>query len=442
MKIINNVVVESVDLCGNGIAKIDGKTIFIPQTLPEEIVDIEIIKDKVNFSKAKLLQIIKKSQYRIEPHCKHFDKCGGCSLQHIDFNKQIEYKEKSLIDNFKHIGNVSPEEIFQPITGDFLGYRFRARLSVRYVEKKGRVLVGFHEKASSFVADISECLILPPHISKLILPLSELIASLSKYNKIPQIEVAVGEKISIMVLRVMEELSIGDKDKLIQFIDKFTNPEYPLQFWLQPKGPDSCFPFYPQSTHRLDYTLPNFEITIPFYPTEFTQINFNVNKRMIDLAIELINPNLNDIIIDFFCGIGNFTLPLAKFAKQIIGIEGSIQLVNRAKENAKFNKLEEKASFYQLDLFKVTPCDLNKFPNANKWLIDPPRDGAIELLKQIDEVNFPKTIVYISCNPATLARDSNILVKLHGYCLKASGIINMFPQTAHVESIALFTKDY
>ena len=441
MKIINNLVIESIDIGGNGIAKVDGKTIFIPQVLPEEIVDVQIIKDKPSFSKAKLLTINKTSQFRVKPSCKHFELCGGCSLQHIDYNKQIEYKQQALVDNLKHIGNVIPQSIMDSVSGEFLGYRYKARLSVRFVPKKGKVLVGFHEKSSSFVADLSECLVLPMHISKLITPLSELIGSLAVYNKIPQIEVAVGENISVLVFRIMEQLSEDDKQKLIKFISNFSSKDYPLQIWIQPKGPDSCYPFYPSDSNQLDYTIPKFQITIPFYPTEFTQVNFAVNKKMIDLAIKLIDPQPDDTIIDFFCGIGNFTLPLSILAHKVIGIEGNLQLVNRAIENAKINNLHHKTLFYQMDLFKVTSNDLNRFCEANKWLIDPPRDGAIQLLKQMNLNSFPKIIVYVSCNPATLARDSYTLVHIHGYQLKSTGVINMFPQTSHVESIALFIKE-
>lgn len=434
----HKVIIESVDFEGKGIARIDGKTTFIEGVLTGEEVLIEITKRKANFDKAKVVEIIKKSDKRVNPECPNFGVCGGCSMQHISFDEQIRIKQQVLIDNLKHIGDVSPEQVLVPLEGISWGYRYRARLSARYVAKKGGVLVGFREKAAPYVVDMNQCLVLPPHVSQLITPLRQFIGSMTIKERVPQIEVAVGDKITVLVIRNMESLADSDEEIAKSFVDKYSTTLYPVQIWLQPKGPDSCYPFYPKDAVGLSYNLTRFKIDMPYYPSEFTQVNPFINEEMVNLAVDLLAPESNEIIADFFCGIGNFTLPIAKYAKQVTGIEGSDILVKRALENAKHNQLEQKVTYNVSNLFQIDSNWLTQLGKFDKWLIDPPRDGAYELVKAITHANAPKRIVYVSCNPATLARDANVLVNTHGYRLVKAGVMNMFPHTSHVESIAFF----
>ena len=437
----HTVTIESIDIDGNGIARIDGKTVFINDVLPGEVVTIEIYKRKPTFDKAHLIEILQPSSDRVKPKCPNFGICGGCSLQHIKFEAQVSNKQKVLIDNLKHIGKVTPKNILPSLLGIPFAYRHKARLSVRHVAKKDSVLVGFHEKGSSFVADIKECLILPKQISDLIPQLRAMIAKLSIYNKIPQIEVAVGDLTYVLLFRIMEPLTSEDELILREFIDTNTFKESQPQIWLQPKGLDSCYPFYPLKCLQLSYSLPKFNIEMPYLPTEFTQINPIINAHMVDLAMNLLNPVITDAIADFFCGIGNFTLPIATLAKTVTGIEGSKQLVTRALENAVSNQLSHKVNYLVANLFKVDAKWLIQLGKFDKWLIDPPRDGAMELVKAITPEIAPSRIVYVSCNPATLSRDADILVNSLDYTLVNTGVMNMFPQTSHIESIAVFDRN-
>jgi len=366
----------------------------------------------------------------------------------MEFNAQILSKQKVLIDNLKHIGRVETQNVLQPIIGTPWGYRHRARMSAKYVFKKDSALVGFREKGSPYVADMSECLVLPKHISDIIPNLRHLISQLSIKDKIPQIEVAIGDKINVLVFRVMEPLSSTDEEIVIAFVnehnktmlEKVQESNKLLQVWLQPKGLDSVYPFYPLNVPPLSYELKNFGIEMPYFPTEFTQVNPLINQEMIDLALNLLDIQEDDEILDFFCGIGNFTLPMATKAKHVFGIEGSSQLVARATQNAKHNNLADKTNYMNADLFTIDSQWLKTLGKRNKWLIDPPRDGAAELIKSITPDIAPSKIVYISCNPATLARDAGVLVNTHGYQLVNAGVMNMFPHTSHVESIAEFIK--
>ncbi len=443
-KLMNNnivqVTIESIDAEGKGIARVDGKTIFVSDVLPGEEAIIEIYKNKPSFSLGKLVELIKPSPDRVQPKCPNFGICGGCSLQHLSFEAQIASKQKVLLDNLKHIGKVTAENILPPIAGIAWGYRHKARISVKYVIKKDSVLVGFLEKGSPYVTNMSQCDILPDHISNLIPHLRQLIEQLSIKTRIPQIEFAIGDILSVMVFRIMDPLQPNDKELLRTFIEVHSTPEHPLQIWLQPKGIDSCYPFAPQTSTQLSYELPEFNIVMPYFPTEFTQVNPVINQQMVSLAIKLLDLQADDEVFDFFCGIGNFTLPIATKVNSVMGIEGSEQLVNRAKENAIYNKLDDKTSYSIANLFEVDSQWLKKLGKRNKWLIDPPRNGAIELIKAITPEIAPDIIVYVSCNPATLARDAEILVHEHGYELKDAGIMNMFPHTSHVESIAVFKK--
>jgi 23S rRNA (uracil1939-C5)-methyltransferase len=434
--------IESIDIDGKGVTHIEGKAVFVLGALPNETVTLQIYKKKASYDMARLIEIIKPSSERVTPECPNFGVCGGCSLQHIDFNAQIKYKQQILIENLTHIGRVSPSNILPPLVGTPWGYRHRARLSARYVNKKASALIGFREKNSHFVADMKECLVLPQYISDLIPPLRNLLEKLSIRENIPQIEIALGTNVSVLLFRIMEKLSQEDIRHIKQFTDEHNQQPNlahpPLHIWLQPDGLDSCHPFYPEDAPKLSYALPEFNLVMPFYPTEFTQINPVVNQQMVRQAINLLELHPEDNIVDFFCGIGNFTLPIATIANSVVGIEGNEQLVSRARENAKHNKLDHKTSYLVTNLFKVDNEWLQQLGKKDKWLIDPPRDGALELIRAITPEIAPKRIVYISCNPATLARDAGLLVNTHGYTLTQSGVMNMFPHTSHSESIAVF----
>lgn len=432
---MNPVIVESLDQEGRGIAHADGKVIFIEGALPGERATYSSYRKKPSFEMAQVTDIFKPSFMRVAPKCIHFGVCGGCSMQHLETRAQVAAKQRILEDNLARIGKATPETILPPIHGLPWGYRQRARLSVRYVRKKGKTLVGFHEKRSSFVADMSRCEILPPKISRLIPLLAELIDGLSIRERLPQIEVACSDNVDVLVLRVLEPPTESDQAALRAFANT-----HGIQFWLQPGGPDTAVPFHPPHAPPLTYTLPEFDIEVPFAPTEFTQVNSALNRVMVHRAIRLLDPQPDERIADFFCGLGNFALPIARSGAQVLGIEGSAAMVKRAEQNAAHNGLTDNTKFQALNLFGMDEAALEKLGSFDKWLVDPPRDGAIELVKAITAETAPGRIVYVSCNPATLARDAEALVHVHGYALKAAGVMNMFPQTSHVESIALFDR--
>jgi 23S rRNA (uracil1939-C5)-methyltransferase len=427
--------IESLDQEGRGIARCEGKVIFIEGALTGELVSYSSYRKKPSFELAQVTQIFKSSSLRVQPKCAHFGVCGGCSMQHLDARAQVAVKQRILEDSLWHIGKVRAETILRPIYGQAWGYRERARLSVRHVIKKGKTLVGFHEKRSSFVADMQHCEILTPKIAALLPLLAELVGSLSIRDRVPQIEVAVGEHVDVLVLRVMDAPNSADEVALREFADR-----HHIQFWLQTGGYDTIAPFHPLVAPSLDYSLPEFGITMPFAPSEFTQVNSALNRVMISRAMRLLDPRPGERIADFFCGLGNFTLPIARSGAQVLGIEGSDALVARAKQNAELNGLAGNAKFAAMNLFAITEAGFTELGQFDKLLIDPPRDGALELVRSIVVGNgerAPKRIVYVSCNPATLARDAAELVQ-RGYMLKSAGVMNMFPHTSHVESIALF----
>jgi len=434
MATTNKVTIESLDQEGRGIAHADGKVIFIEGALTGEIVSYSAYRKKPSFELAQVTQIHKTASLRVHPKCQHFGVCRACSMQHLDARAQVAVKQRILEDGLKHIGKVKPETILPPIYGQAWGYRERARISVKHVIKKDKTLVGFHEKRSSFVADLQHCEILAPKIAKLIPLLGQLIDGLSIRERLPQIEVAVGEQVDALVLRVMEPPSPADEAALRAFAD-----EHEIQFWLQSKGPETITPFHPLNAPALAYSLPEFNISMPFAPSEFTQVNSALNRVMISRAIRLLDPQPHERIADLFCGLGNFTLPIARSGAQVLGIEGSEALVKRAKQNAAHNGLQDTTDFMAMNLFEMTEESFAKLGHFDKLLIDPPRDGAMELVKSLGGENSPKRIVYVSCNPATLARDAAELVQ-RGYILKAAGVMNMFPHTSHVESIAVFEK--
>ncbi len=431
------VTIESLDQEGRGVAHAEGKVIFIEGALPGEIVTYNPYRKKSNFELAQVGQLLKPGFARVAPQCKHFGVCGGCSLQHMDARAQVAAKQRILEDNLKHIGKVKPQLILPAVYGAAWGYRYRARLSVRYVTKKGRVLVGFHEKRSSFVADMQACEVMPPRISALIMPLRELVGSLSIRDRVPQIEISLGEDVDVLVLRILAPLTSQDETSLKAFAD-----QHRIQFFLQPGGrPDTAYPFYPKNAPELNYTLPEFDLVMPFHPTEFTQVNPAMNRVLVRRALSLLDPQPGERIADLFCGLGNFALPIARRGAHAVGYEGGMVMVRRAEENSKRNGLSGNTQFIETNLFEINEAWMQGQGHFDKMLIDPPREGAIAAVNSLREVRAkPSRIVYVSCNPASLARDAEILVHGKGYVLKAAGVVNMFPHTAHIESMALFEK--
>lgn len=432
---MNPVIIESLDHEGRGIAHADGKVIFVEGALTGERVTYSSYRKKNSYEQAQVGQILKQSFMRVQPKCANFGVCGGCSMQHLEARAQVAAKQRVLEDNLERIGKVKPETVLPPIFGQAWGYRQRARLSVRHVLKKGKTLVGFREKNGKYVADMQHCEILPPKIASLLPLLGELNESFTVRDILPQIEVAVGDHVVVLVLRILQALSPSDEAAIRQFAD-----QHQVQFWTQTKGPETVMPFYPLDAPQLSYSLPEFGITMPFAPTEFTQVNSEMNRLMVSRAMRLLDPQPGERIADFFCGLGNFTLPIARSAAQVLGIEGSDALVKRAGQNAACNGLSGNTEFKAMNLFEMDEAALAQLGHFDKWLVDPPRDGAIELMKSISAETAPRRIVYVSCSPSTLARDAEVLVHAKGYTLKAAGVMNMFPHTSHVESIAVFDK--
>lgn len=449
--------VESVDLDAQGIAHdATGKVVFIENALPDEWVLYQSTHRKAKWSKGIVLERFNESHLRIQSKCEHFGfergACGGCKMHHVDPWAQVSLKQRSLMDQLWHLGKCKPEQILRPLTGPFLGYRHRGRLSVRYVQKRDEVLVGFHERSSRYIADIQRCAVLPKCLSDLLLPLRALVHGMDARETIPQIEFAIGGNVLALVLRHLQPLS----DEDVRALNTFAHL-HGVEWWLQPSGPASVHLMAEHEASNLAYEVPEFGIKMPFLPTDFTQVNHHVNQLMIHQALNLMEIQETDRIIDWFCGLGNFTLPIATLAKQVIGIEGNDQLVDRAKSNWAFNQTRvvrlglpplAEASFITRNLFEFSASDLHQLPHARVWLWDPPREGAFALSKALadwhqastDDWVPPQRIVYVSCNPATLARDAGLLVNQAGYVCKKAGILDMFPQTAHVESMAVFER--
>jgi 23S rRNA (uracil1939-C5)-methyltransferase len=427
----------------------DGKVVFIDGALPFEVVSVNVHRKKNNWEQGTLTEIHRESPQRVRGRCPHFGlhegACGGCKMQHLHPGAQVAIKQRVLEDNLWHLGKVKPETVLRPIEGPAWGYRWRARFSVRHVRKKGAVLVGFHERKSRYVADIRECHVVPKHVSDLLLPLRELIGSMDAIETVPQIELACGDEVTALVLRHLEPLSEGDIAKLRAFAREHDG----VQWWLQPKGPDTVR-LLDEEGPQLAYALPEFGIRMPFRPTDFTQVNPHINRVLVSRALRLLDVQATDRVIDWFCGLGNFTLPLATQAREVLGIEGSDVLVQRAKENYERNRPRGRAEFAARNLFEMTPAQLVEDGGAQRWLVDPPREGAFALTKALADLHQdaslrngwepPSRIVYVSCNPATLARDAGLLVHQAGYRCTAAGVVNMFPHTAHVESIAVFDR--
>jgi 23S rRNA (uracil1939-C5)-methyltransferase len=423
--------VESLDREGRGVAHVEGKAVFIDGALPGETIEYVIDHDRGSYALASVQRVLRASSARTTPRCAYFGICGGCSLQHVEFKTQVAAKQRVLEDTLAHVGDVRSQIILAPIYGPAWHYRHRARLSVRFVAKKGGALVGFRERHSSYVADMHSCEVLPPQISALLDPLRELVQGLSIARRLPQIEVAVGERVTVLVLRILEAPSPEDERRLREFA-----VHHGVQFWLQTRGPESATPFYPLDSPALTYDLPEFGLSVQFLPTDFTQVNHAVNGVLVKRALQLLAPGPGERIGDFFCGLGNFTLPIARQGAEVTGYEGNQGLLARARANAERHGLA--ARFAAANLFES--AEIPPLEGFDKLLIDPPRDGAIELVKKIDEARGPRRVVYVACDAATLARDAAVLVHTKGFTLEAAGIANMFPHTSHVESIALFQR--
>jgi 23S rRNA (uracil1939-C5)-methyltransferase len=447
--------VESLDIDAQGIARRpDGKVVFIEGALPFEVVSTSVHRKKNNWEAGVVTAIHRESSQRVRPGCPHFGlhagACGGCKMQHLHENAQVAIKQRVLEDNLWHLGKVKAQTMLRPIEGPAWGYRYRARLSVRFVHKKGEVLIGFHERKSRYVADMQVCHVLPPHVSAMMMPLRGLIFGMDARETCPQIELACGDHVTALVLRHLEPLSDDDVTRLRAFA-----AQHGVQWWLQSKGPDTV-KLLDEGGPLLSYALPDFGITMPFKPTDFTQVNPHINRVLVSRALRLLDAQKHERVIDWFCGLGNFTLPIATQAGEVLGIEGSETLVARSRENLAGNQTGRAVplaptAFVARNLFEMTPSQLVGDGQADKWLVDPPREGAFALAKTLADLHQqpelrggwtpPKRIVYVSCNPATLARDAGLLVHQAGYRCVAAGVVNMFPHTAHVESMAVFELD-
>ncbi len=444
--------VESLDIEAQGIAhRDDGKVVFIEGALPFEQVSVSIHRKKNNWEAGTATAIHRESSQRVRPGCPHFGlhagACGGCKMQHLHPAAQVAIKQRVLEDNLWHLGKVKAETLLRPIEGPTWGYRYRARLSVRHVHKKGEVLIGFHERKSRYVADMGVCPVLHPRVSAMLAPLRELIFGMDGRETCPQIELAAGDEVIALVLRHLEPLSDDDLVRLRAFAQ-----QHGVQWWLQSKGPDTVR-LLDEGGAPLSYGLPEFGITMPFKPTDFTQVNPAINRVLVTRALRLLDAQPKERVIDWFCGLGNFTLPIATLAGEVLGIEGSETLVARSRENLLRNSAGRSrplapTQFAARNLFEMTPELLVADGTAQKWLVDPPREGAFALAKALADLHQqpelrgswapPQRIVYVSCNPATLARDAGLLVHQAGYRCVAAGAVNMFPHTAHVESMAVF----
>ena len=468
--------VESIDLEAQGVAhNADGKVVFIEGALPGEQVQVQVGRKKNAWEQGTMIAMRRESTLRVRPGCPHFGlhpgACGGCKMQHVDASAQVAVKQRVLEDNLLHLARIKPELMLRPIEGPTWGYRYRARLSVRHVAKKGTVLVGFHERKSRYLADMRVCPVLPAKMSRMLLPLRALIGAMDQRDTLPQIELAIGElamgelatgalatgesargesgagdkidrTVIALVLRHLAPVSPADAHRLRAFA-----AQHGVQWWLQPKGPDTVH-LLDDGGPELTYGLPEFGITMPFKPTDFTQVNHAINTVLVGRALRLLAPTRDERVIDWFCGLGNFTLPIATRAGAVLGIEGSPTLVQRARDNAQRNGLAGRATFAARNLFELSADDLVALGAADKWLVDPPREGAFALAKALVDLNAaprdgwlpPQRIVYVSCNPSTLARDAGLLVHQAGYRCVAAGAVNMFPHTAHVESMAVFER--
>jgi 23S rRNA (uracil1939-C5)-methyltransferase len=425
--------IETMTHEGKGIARVAGKTVFIDGALPGEKIEFVYTRTRRNYDEGRLTEVLEASPYRVEPACEHFGICGGCSLQHVATEEQIRIKQQILLDDLQHIGRVTPEQVLAPLTGPVWGYRKKARLGARYVDKKQKLLVGFREKGSHFLAELKTCKVLTPEVGERLEELGQLVRQLSCYKRMPQIELAASDDHIALVFRNLEPLTEADQSLLIEY-----GRSNDFIIYHQPKGPDSVTLLYPEQA-TLTYTIPEFDVTLEFLPTDFTQVNSEINRKMVSHALQLLAAEAEDRVLELFCGLGNFSLPLARQAKQVVAVEGEKNLIERARQNAQRNGIGN-ITFHVADLFEEEgEFAWLKGQAYDRVLLDPPRSGAVEMIPRLATTGAQR-IVYVSCNPATLARDAGELVNKHGYQLVKAGIMDMFPHTAHVESIALFIK--
>ena len=425
--------IESLNHDGRGVAHVDEKTVFIYGGLPGEKVRFRYLKRKHSYDEGSVVEVLSASAKRVEPRCDKFGICGGCSLQHMASPSQIEAKQQVLMENLQHIGKVTPEQLLPPLSGEAWGYRRKARLGAKFVTKHGKVFVGFRERGTSFITDTAHCAILHPKVGGLLSELRSLIDSLSIRERVPQVEMSMGDEVCVLIFRIMEQISESDRQKLEQF-----GQQHDLHIYLQESGPESIRPLTGIPA-RLSYTLPDFNLELAFLPGDFTQVNSDINRKMLNLTVELLDPQADEKVLDLFCGIGNFTLPLARHAQQVTGVEGDAGLVARARENARHNGLTN-INFHVANLYESLDDASWLHESFDKVVLDPPRSGAAEIVQHLPKMGA-KRILYVSCYPGTLARDAGILVNQLGYKLKAAGVMDMFPHTGHVESIALFESE-
>jgi len=426
--------IESAAHDGRGIAATDGKKVFVAGALPGEKVRFQRRKSRRNFDEAELLEILEASPERISARCDAYGRCGGCSLQHVSDTQQRTIKSQTLRDNLERIGQVVPATWLEPMTGPIWNYRRRARLAVKDVHAKGRVLVGFRERHAPYITDMHRCEVLVEPVDSMIDPLAELIGALSISARLPQVEVAVADNAISLVFRVLDPPTTDDKARLRTFAET-----HGVRVYLQSGGLESIALLYPDGdVEPLYYDLSDFDVRIAFDAVGFVQVNSEINQRMVSKAIELLDPGRDDRVLDLYCGIGNFSLPLARRAGTVLGIEGEAMLVQAATDNAALNSIDN-ASFRKADLSKITGSEAWLRERWDLVLLDPARSGAKEIIDHIENI-APRRIVYVSCHPGTLARDAGTLVNEKGYRCETAGIIDMFPHTAHVESIAVFNK--
>jgi 23S rRNA (uracil1939-C5)-methyltransferase len=428
--------IDSLSHDGRGVGRMDNKAVFLHGALPGERVRFEYIDTHRSYDEGRTVEVLRASPQRVTPLCAHFEQCGGCSLQHLAPAAQIAFKQNQLLEDCRRIGKIEPAEILPPLQAEVWGYRHKARLGVRYVEKKGRVLIGFREKRSAFITDTARCEVLHPAIGGRIRMLEELVMSLSIRNAVPQIELAAGANKQVLIFRVLQALPAEDRDRLAAF-----GRDQELAIYVQPQGPDSVYALYdPREGESLYYYLPaqNGELCIEFQPQDFTQVHPAVNRLIVTQALHELALEPQERVLDLFCGLGNFTIPMAQQAAYVTGVEGAPDMVVRARENAHRNRIDN-IKFHVADLFQPAPGAAWLQQSVDKVLLDPPRAGAQEILPVVARLQ-PARIVYISCNPATLARDAGILVQEYGYSFRRAGVMDMFPHTAHVESMAVFER--
>ena len=426
--------IESFTHDGRGIVAGDGKKVFVAGALEGEKVRFRRRKSRRNFDEAELLEVLEPSPDRIEARCEAFGRCGGCALQHVSDEQQRQIKSRTLQDNLQRIGQVTPQRWLDPVIGPIWNYRRRARLAVKDVHAKGRVLVGFRERHAPYITDMHRCEVLAEPVDSMIDPLSELIGGLSIRTRVPQVEIAVADNAVAFVFRVLDAPSADDEALLCSF-----GREHDLRIYLQPGGLDSVTLLHPDTpVDFLYYDVAEFDVRIAFDAVGFVQVNSEINRRMVSQAVQLLDAGPDDRVLDLYCGIGNFSLPLAQRAQSVLGVEGQAVLVNAATENAALNDIDN-VSFRQADLSAIDGSESWLRDGWDKILLDPARDGAAEIVACMKAIG-PRRIVYVSCHPGTLARDAGTLVNEQGYHCEAAGIIDMFPHTAHVESIAVFNK--